>query len=209
MNKEILIVDDHLVVRTGVSIILQEKFKHFSISTASNYMSTIDIIKSKTFDLIILDINIPGGKNTTMVHEIREIQPEVKILIFSVYDEKTHACPYIVAGANGYLNKLSNEKEITGVVNTILSTGHYISADMVSELVKASSSKGSLDPLDILSTREREIANLLVLGDGNIEIANKLDIQLTTVSTHKNKIYNKLHIKNLVDLINLFKNSSN
>ena len=144
-----------------------------------------------------------------MVHEIREIQPEVKILIFSVYDEKTHACPYIVAGANGYLNKLSNEKEITGVVNTILSTGHYISADMVSELVKASSSKGSLDPLDILSTREREIANLLVLGDGNIEIANKLDIQLTTVSTHKNKIYNKLHIKNLVDLINLFKNSSN
>ena len=209
MNKEILIVDDHLVVRTGVSIILQEEFKHFSISTASNYMSTIDIIKSKTFDLIILDINIPGGKNTAMVHEIREIQPEVKILIFSVYDEKTHACPYIVAGANGYLNKLSNEKEITGVVNTILTTGNYISADMVSELVKASSSKGSLNPLDILSTREREIANLLALGDGNIEIANKLDIQLTTVSTHKNKIYNKLNIKNVVDLINLFKNSSN
>jgi DNA-binding NarL/FixJ family response regulator len=209
MNKEILIVDDHLVVRTGVSIILQEEFKHFSISTASNYNSTIDIIKSKIFDLIILDINIPGGKNTTMVHEIREIQPEVKILIFSVYDEKTHACPYIVAGANGYLNKLSNEKEITGVVNTILTTGNYISTSMVSELVKASSSKASLNPLDSLSTRELEIANLLILGDGNIEIANKLDIQLSTVSTHKNKIYNKLDIKNLVDLINLFKNSSN
>ena len=114
-----------------------------------------------------------------------------------------------MAGANGYLNKLSNKKEITGVVNTILTTGNYISSELVSELVKASTNKESLDPLDKLSLREMEIANLLILGDGNIEIANKLDIKLTTVSTHKNKIYNKLKIKNVVDLINLFKQTNN
>lgn len=209
MHKEILIVDDHLVVRTGVSIILQEKFKHLSISTTENYTETIELLKKKSIDLIILDINIPGGKNTTMVHEIHEIQPSVKILIFSVYDEKTHACPYIVAGANGYLNKLSDKKKITRAVHTVLTTGNYISNDLVSELVKASSSKESLDPLSKLSTREREIANLLVLGEGNIEIANKLDIQLTTVSTHKNKIYSKLKIKNIVELINLFNQAGN
>ena len=206
MNREILIVDDHLVVRTGVSIILEEKLKDIRISTAEDYPETIDFIKKNTVDLIILDVNIPGGKTTTMVHEIKAIQPAVKILIFSVYDEKSHACPYIVAGANGYLNKLSDKKTLIGAINSILNTGSYLSPDLVTELVKASANNESLNPLDKLSTRESEIATLLVLGDGNIEISNKLNIQLTTVSTHKNKIFNKLKIKNLVELINLFNN---
>ena len=206
MNREILIVDDHLVVRTGVSIILEEKLKDIRISTAEDYLETIDFIKKNTVDLIILDVNIPGGKTTTMVHEIKAIQPAVKILIFSVYDEKSHACPYIVAGANGYLNKLSDKKTLIGAINSILNTGSYLSPDLVTELVKASANNESLNPLDKLSTRESEIATLLVLGDGNIEISNKLNIQLTTVSTHKNKIFNKLKIKNLVEFINLFNN---
>ncbi|MEN9908687.1 MAG: hypothetical protein RLZZ540_1836 [Bacteroidota bacterium] len=110
MQKEILIVDDHLVVRTGVSIILEEKLKNIAISTTENYTETLGLLKKKKFDLIILDINIPGGRNTAMIQEIRDTQADVKILIFSVYEEDTHACPYIIAGANGYLNKLSDKK---------------------------------------------------------------------------------------------------
>lgn len=207
MQKEILIVDDHLVVRTGVSIILEEKFKNFSITTAENYNETLTLLKDKIFDLIILDINIPGGRNTTMIEQIREIQDEVKILIFSVYEEETHACPYIIAGANGYLNKLSDKKKLINAVDSILKTGNYLTPDIIKDLVKASTNKASINPLDKLSKREREISELLVQGDGNIEIANKLSIQLTTVSTHKNKIFNKLHIKNIVELITLFNKS--
>lgn len=204
MQKEILIVDDHLVVRTGVSIILEEKLKNIAISTTENYCETLKILKEQKFDLIILDVNIPGGRNTSMVEEIKDIQPNVKILIFSVYEEETHACPYIIAGANGYLNKLSDKKKLTGAVDSILKTGNYLTPDIIKELVKASSNKQSINPLDKLSKREREISELLVQGDGNIEIANKLSIQLTTVSTHKNKIFTKLNIKNIVDLIGLF-----
>lgn len=207
MQKEILIVDDHLVVRTGVSIILEEKLKNIAISTTENFNETLKILKEKIFDLIILDINIPGGRNTSMIEVIRNIQAEVKILIFSVYEEDTHACPYIIAGANGYLNKLSDKKKLTGAVDTILKTGNYLTPDIIKELVKASTNKQSINPLDKLSKREREISELLVQGDGNIEIANKLSIQLTTVSTHKNKIFNKLHIKNIVELIGLFNKS--
>lgn len=207
MQKEILIVDDHLVVRTGVSIILEEKIKNIAISTTENFNETLKILKEKIFDLIILDINIPGGRNTSMIDVIRNIQSEVKILIFSVYEEDTHACPYIIAGANGYLNKLSDKKKLTGAVDTILKTGNYLTPDIVKELVKASTNKQSINPLDKLSKREREISELLVQGDGNIEIANKLSIQLTTVSTHKNKIFNKLNIKNIVELIGLFNKS--
>lgn len=207
MQKEILIVDDHLVVRTGVSIILEEKLKNIAISTTENYSETLKILKEQKFDLIILDVNIPGGRNTSMVEEIKDIQPNVKILIFSVYEEETHACPYIIAGANGYLNKLSDKKKLTGAVDSILKTGNYLTPDIIKELVKASSNKQSINPLDKLSKREREISELLVQGDGNIEIANKLSIQLTTVSTHKNKIFTKLNIKNIVDLIGLFNKS--
>ena len=207
MQKEILIVDDHLVVRTGVSIILEEKLKNIAISTTENFNETLKILKEKIFDLIILDINIPGGRNTAMIDVIRNIQAEVKILIFSVYEEDTHACPYIIAGANGYLNKLSDRKKLTGAVDTILKTGNYLTPEIIKELVKASTNKQSINPLDKLSKREREISELLVQGDGNIEIANKLSIQLTTVSTHKNKIFNKLNIKNIVELIGLFNKS--
>lgn len=207
MQKEILIVDDHLVVRTGVSIILEEKLKNITISTTDNYNETLNILQKKKFDLIILDINIPGGRNTAMIQEIKNTQADVKILIFSVYDEKTHACPYIVAGANGYLNKLSDKKKMINAVDSILKTGNYLTPEIVIELVKASTNKDSMNPLDKLSRREREISELLVKGDGNIEIANKLSIQLTTVSTHKNKIFNKLNIKNIVELISLFNKS--
>lgn len=207
MQKEILIVDDHLVVRTGVSIILEEKIKNITITTAENYQEVVNIIKKQKFDLIILDINIPGGRNTAMIQEIKEIQPEVKILIFSVYEEETHACPYIIAGANGYLNKLSDKKMLINAVDTILKSGNYLTPKIVAELIKASINKEGINPLDKLSKREREISELLAKGDGNIEIANKLNIQLTTVSTHKNKIFNKLHIKNIVELISLFNKS--
>lgn len=205
MQKEILIVDDHLVVRTGVSIILEEKLKNIAISTTENYNETLGLLKKKKFDLIILDINIPGGRNTAMIQEIRDTQADVKILIFSVYEEDTHACPYIIAGANGYLNKLSDKKKLTNAIDTILKTGNYLTPEIIKELVKASTNKESINPLDKLSKREREISELLIQGDGNIEIANKLSIQLTTVSTHKNKIFNKLNIKNIVELISLFK----
>ncbi|WPR72039.1 response regulator transcription factor [Flavobacterium sp. NG2] len=207
MQKNILIVDDHLVVRTGVSIILEEKFKYLNISTTEDYKETLAILDVQKFDLIILDINIPGGKNTGMISEIKKIQPFAKILIFSVYDEETHACPYIVAGANGYINKLSDRKKIIKAVDTILKTGNYLTTDIVNALINASTNKETFNPLDKLSKRELEISELLVKGDGNIEIANKLNIQLTTVSTHKYKIYQKLNIKNIIELMSLFNRS--
>lgn len=97
------------------------------------------------------------------------------------------------------------KKKLTNAVDSILKTGNYLTPEIIKELVKATTTKDSSNPLDKLSKREREISELLIKGDGNIEIANKLSIQLTTVSTHKNKIFNKLNIKNIVELIGLFK----
>jgi DNA-binding NarL/FixJ family response regulator len=207
MSEKILIVDDHLVVRTGVSIILEENSKQINLFTTENYHDTIAFLSKNEVDLIVLDINIPGGKNKEMISEIRELQPNVKILIFSVYQEATHAYQYIIAGANGYLNKLSDKEKIILAVDTVLKTGNYFSPDVISAIINASINKESMNPLDKLSIREMEISELLVEGNGNLEIANRLNIQMTTVSTHKNKIYNKLNIKNIVELIAIFNKS--
>lgn len=203
MQKNILIVDDHFVVSTGISIILQEQFPSFLIDTADSYYELLTKLEQKDLDLILLDINIPGGKNTAMIQEIKQLQPGVKILMVSGYDENTHACPYIMAGANGYLNKLCDKNQITTAVDLILQNGSYLPQSTLQNLIQISTNKTSLNPLEQLSKREREITELLILGDGNIEIANKLDINLTTVSTHKNKIFSKLKVKNIIELSQL------
>jgi DNA-binding NarL/FixJ family response regulator len=208
MKKNILIVDDHLVVRTGVSIILEEEFKDIIISTTDNYQETLLFIGNNKVDLVILDVNIIGGKNTAMIAEIKQLQPLTKILIFSMYEEETHACPYIIAGANGYLNKLSDKIQLITAVDSVLKNGKFLTQNTIELLINASTGKEHLNPLDVLSKREMEITMLLIQGHGNIEIAQKLNIHLTTVSTHKNKIFSKLNITNIVSLVAIYTKSA-
>lgn len=205
MANRILLVDDHLVVRTGVSIILEENFKDLTIFTAKTFPETISFVKENSIDLIILDINIPGGKNREMINDIRAFQPDVKIMIFSAYDDDDYACQYIIAGANGYLNKLSSEEIIVEAIDSILKKGSYFTPAIINKIVNASINKTAINPLDNLSKREFQISELLLSGDGNIEIANKLNIQMSTVSTYKSRIFEKLNVKNLVELISVFK----
>jgi len=207
MANRILLVDDHLVVRTGVSLILEENFKDVKIFTAKNFPETISFVKENNVNLIILDINIPGGKNREMINDIRAFQPDVKIMIFSAYDDDDYACQYIIAGANGYLNKLCDEETMVFAIDSILKKGSYFTPEIINKIVSASINKTAINPLDNLSKREFQISELLLSGDGNIEIANKLNIQMSTVSTYKSRIFEKLNVKNLVELISVFKKS--
>jgi DNA-binding NarL/FixJ family response regulator len=205
MAIKILLVDDHLVVRAGVSLVLKEHIKDLIISNAESFYQAIAVLKEHVFDLVILDINIPGGKNCEMISDIRAIQPDIKILVFSANEEELYATRYILSGANGYLNKLSSEEKIKFVVTTILETGKYIPSEIVNKIIEATLNKTPINPLDVLSKREFEIAQLLVSGYGNLEISNKLNIQMSTVSTYKNRVFEKLSLTNIVELIDLFK----
>lgn len=204
MKYRILIVDDHLVVRTGVTIILQNEIDNLDVSYASNFSETIKELNNNIYDLIILDINIPGGKNTVMISDIRSILPDVKILMFSAHEEESYALRYLDAGANGYLNKLSGENKIVGAVKTIIETGKYISPEIANKLASNELNNCYLNPFDKLSKREIEIVKLLVKGNGNLEISNHLNIQMSTVSTYKNRVFEKLKLNNLVELIEIF-----
>lgn len=206
MIKKILLVDDHFIVRSGMSFLLKNEIDGIQVFEANNFPEAIAELEKNFFDLVILEINLSGGKKHHMIADLRELQKDVKILIFSVYEEDIYAFRYIQAGANGYLNKLSESDTIVKAVKAVLKVGIYISADILDKLISFSQNKKeNRNPLVKLSQREFEIAGLLVKGYGNLEIANELDIKMTTVSTHKLNIFKKARITNIIELSELFK----
>lgn len=210
MKKElkILLVDDHSVVRHGTSLLLQRAFEGIIISHADNYEEAIGKLNQKQ-DVLFLDINIPGGNSTKMVEKIRLNNPELLIMMFSAYDETHYALRYIQAGANGFLNKYSSDSEIIKAVKSLLETGKYLSDTVKEKIIENTFSNNPVNPLEKLSEREIQVAELLISGEGNLEISNKLNIQMSTVSTFKSRIFEKLGVKNivkLVEVLNIYKN---
>ncbi|HBI01115.1 MAG TPA: response regulator transcription factor [Flavobacterium sp.] len=199
-----LVADDHTVVRQGLSMIIKELYTYATVFQVENFVSILEVLKQNPIDVLILDINFPDGNSITIIPEVKKIRPELKIMIFSAFDETVHALRFFNAGANGYLNKLSEEDEIKFAISTLVTQGKYIS-DVTKEKILNSYLLGKkINPIEHLSGREIEIARLLVKGYGNLEISNALDIQKTTVSTYKKRIFEKLQIDNLAELIELF-----
>ncbi|MEE1899291.1 response regulator transcription factor [Flavobacterium rakeshii] len=201
----ILIADDHSVVRQGVALILREAFKTIEIYHADSFQEVVVKLRKQSVNLLLLDINLPGGNSVGMISRVKDLQPATKILMFSAFDEEQYALRYLHAGVDGYLNKLSSEEKIVEAVTEILQGGRYFSNKVKERIFENVINKIPDNPLDSLSNRELEIADLLARGEGNLEIANRLDIKMSTVSTYKSRIFDKLGINNVVSLVEKFK----
>lgn len=203
-KKSFLIVDDHLVVRKGIEIILKQKFPGCEVLCAEDYIECLNAIRIHKIDLIFLDINVNGVENIKIIQEIKELDFKVKILVFSSHEEKNYGLRYVKSGADGYLNKFVTEDKLFEAVQFLFEKGYFYSKTL-KEKLDNSGKKAHSNPIELLSNREYEIANLLISGHGNLEIANKLDIQMSTVSTYKNRLFEKLNINNVVALAEMFK----
>lgn len=192
----ILLADDHAIIRNGLEILVSNHGTQFGFFHASNKAEIFEKLHENSVDLIILDLNFEEGNSITWIQEIKTIFPHVKIIIFSSFDETVYKNRVLSLGASAFVSKLSHPEEIIQVVEQILSTnGNFIKIN--------NSNKLSL--LNILSNREMEIALLLIKGFGNLEISNLLSIKSTTVSTYKQRIYDKLEVDSLAELIEIFK----
>ena len=196
--------DDHSIVTLGMSFILKDLYNGATVYQIESFSEIIKVLNSTTIDLLILDINFPDGSSLNLLPTLKKIQPDLKILIFSGYDEDIYAVRYLSAGANGYLKKLSSEEEIKHAIKTVMTSGKYTSKNIQDKIMDSYILKKPTNPLEQLSNRELEVANLLVDGYGNNEISTKLYIQKTTVSTYKNRIFEKLGVNNLSDFISIF-----
>lgn len=198
----ILVVDDQEVVRYGTTLILQKSIEDAHVSEAGSFEETLKILSSKPFDLVILDIDMPGGNNHQMLDVIRLRHPDIKILIFSSYDEQIFGWRYLEAGADGFLSKKMGIEEIKNATKSLLRDEKYLSPALKQTLLNnITKKKNTINPLDRLSNRESNIMQLLIKGLSVADIAEKLSLQVSTVSTYKKRICEKLQVTNIVEMI--------
>lgn len=204
MKKNILIADDHYVVRMGTAIILEGAHPEFTIDHAESFQEVLEKLNEKNYDMLILDLEMPGSTFEHMIRDIRKLQNDINILIFTSHKE-SQAISYLSAGANGYLNKSCEDTKIIEAVNSIFNSGYYYPQALLHEVINNDFNPSSkvTRPLDMLSEREAEIYHRLIEGNGILEISNILNIHMSTVSTHKLRIFKKLNVNSIAELVHL------
>ena len=200
-----LLADDHSLIRQGVVFIIEEMELDCEIYQASNLHQTLEFINKFPIDIAIIDANFPDGNSLNVLPEIKKISPDTKILIFTGIDEGPQSLKYLTAGANGFLSKMNDEEEIKNAILKMVNSGAYISPITQALLLDSIRNPAVSNPLLLLTERELQIAKMYAEGQGNLEIANSLDVKQNTVSTLKKRIFDKLEIENIVELIELIK----
>ncbi len=199
---KIIIADDHEIVRSGVKFTLSSQENLHVEDEASSFSELIDLLSKKSYDFLILDLNL-GDKNG--IHSIREISDrfdELPILILSMFPEDPYALQSIQAGASGYLNKKMVSKDLLHAIHSIMEGKIYIDRSYMESLPYGTAlDKTEKSSIESLSKREFEVYNLITSGMASKEIAEELALSPKTVSTYRTRILEKLSLSNTSQLI--------
>ena len=198
--KKFLLVDDHVVVRSGIKSILADVYNPSEIHEAMNGDTASEKLKEKEYDLILLDIQMPNTDTLSLMEYIHITYPSAKVLMFSMSAENIYAQRFMKAGAYGFISKEAPLEEITKAITGILNGKKYISESLAQKLAEDSFSGKSGNPFNGLSPREFEIVTLLLDGKTVTEISHALNIQTSTVGTHKARLFEKLAVDNILKL---------
>ena len=198
--KKFLLIDDHKVVLSGINGLLSGLYNPCEIDEASDADTVIEKLKKNEYDLVMMDVQIPNNDMLGLMEYIHTKYPLIKVLIFSMSSENIYAKRFLKAGAMGFLSKDSQLDEITKAVNLVLSNRKYISEKLADSLAEGFLSGNASNPFDNLSLREFEITSLLLSGQTSSDISKSLNLQPSTVGTHKARAFEKLKISNLLEL---------
>jgi DNA-binding NarL/FixJ family response regulator len=199
---DILIVDDHFVVRQGVRQMLRLYADLAVAGEAASGAELLDILDTARADLLLVDMTMPGLSGRALIEQVRARAPRLPILILSMHKDAQVALEALRAGANGYLTKDSEPATLAVAIRKVAAGGRYVDQGLAEQVVFASLTPRS-SWLDVLSPREREILRLIVAGVSLIEIGVRLHLSAKTVSTHKTRIMQKLEVDTNADLIRL------
>jgi two-component system, NarL family, invasion response regulator UvrY len=210
--KQVLLIDDHKIVTGAIGMMLQGYFHGIAVFKAESFPGALEILSTQhELDMIVLDIDIPGGKEQYMIADIRKTHPRIPILILSGYEEEIYALRFLTAGANGFISKDSSEDDILKAIVTVFNEGKYVSSSIQKKIVQnffdgKYETKSSNHYRDILTPRENDVLELLLKGRWTKEIARELRINLSTVSSHKTRIFEKFDVDNSIDLFKKIEN---
>ncbi len=196
----IIIADDHSVVRRGIKQILSEESDMNVMGEASNADEIFKLLNEQEWDLLILDITMPGKSGLDSLIEIKQRKPQLKVLILSMHPEEEIAMRAIKTGADGYLNKDSVPGELIRAIRKVLAGGKYISNSLAETLIFANNKDSGKALHEELSEREFQVLCLLASGNTLSQIADKLSLSVKTISTYRSRILEKMNLRSNVEL---------
>jgi DNA-binding NarL/FixJ family response regulator len=198
---KLLIADDHPIVRNGIKDIIQDISASFVIDEAEDAHEVVQKVISNDYDIIILDISMPGGGGLNALKQIKQAKPLTKVLMLSIYDDEQYINRALKGGASGYLTKSVASEELELAIKKVLSGEKYLSSEVASKMATFIYSDKEKTKHDLLSEREYQVFNLLAKGDTTIEIAEELHISPKTVSTYRDRIMEKMGMSRNSELI--------
>jgi len=194
----ILIVDDHAIVRDGLKQLLHRKFPDAVFGEGQNAQEALDRVSEGPWDVILLDITMPGRSGLDVLKQIKTIQPETKVLVLTMHPEDQYAMRVLRTGGSGYLTKETAFEEVAKAVTEVVGGGTYISASLAESLAANAPYRS---PHEALSDREYQVMRKIAAGKSPKEIAYELSLSSKTVSTYRTRVLKKLKLKSNAEVI--------
>ncbi|MEO6541906.1 MAG: response regulator transcription factor [Ferruginibacter sp.] len=199
-HLNILIAEDHKLIRKITRQILSDLHPASVFHETDSVAGLVEFSKTHTFNLMVLDVHLTDGNTLTVLSTVKTLQPAAGILFFTMCPEDIYGKRILNNGADGFLNKRADETELKEAVTTILSGDKYISRKLQRQMADEVITKKMNNPFDRLSDREFEVMLLLLQGKSLTEIGTEISIQVSTVGTHKTRLFDKLNVGSLMEL---------
>lgn len=200
MARKILIADDHSAIRIGVKQICTNEFPNVQFGEAVNYAEVFQKLKETDWDILILDIDLPGRSGLDILKQIKAEKLKVPVLMFSFHSEEQIALRALKIGASGYLSKEAADMELVKAINKIMDGKKYVSQALSEKFLEMLDDTSTKEPHELLSDREYQTLMLIASGKTVSEIAEILCLSTPTISTYRARILEKMKLKNNAEL---------
>lgn len=197
----VLIVDDYAVVRRGMREILEDHYAGVAIDEAADTAAAIEAVRRNDWDLLLLDLNLPGRGGMEVLHQARELKPRLPVLVMSIHPEDPFGARVIKAGAAGYMTKESAPAELVAAIDRVLGGGRYVSARLAAALADALQWGEQAGLPSELSHREFQVLCRLASGRTVKQVGAELALSVKTVSTYRTRLLQKLRLRSTADLV--------
>jgi DNA-binding NarL/FixJ family response regulator len=181
--------------------ILADEFKRASFGEARNAQEALDLIWKENWDVVVLDITMPGRSGLDVLREIKRFKPKLPVLVLSMHPENQFAVRVLKRGAAGYMTKESAAAELVGAIKKVLAGGRYVSTSLAEKLATYLASDAQKPPQELLSDREFQVLRLIASGKIVSEIAKELSLSVKTISTYRTRILEKMGLRNNAELM--------
>jgi DNA-binding NarL/FixJ family response regulator len=196
----VLIADDHELVRRGVRGLLKEAFPDVVLGEALDAAQTLAVVEKKAWDLVLLDINMPGRNGLDVLQDLKRLYPKLPVVMLSTYPEKDYAVRAFKLGAAAYVSKESASGELLAAARKALAGGRYVTPLLAEALAATVAGESPAAPHDLLSNRELQVLRLVASGKSLKEIAAELCLSEKTIGTYRTRISQKIGLSTNVDL---------